>query len=146
KFKYEKDFLMQFQEVFKDKPYEDWDDRIRETVGEPDSARPSGIGRQPSRGVGRSGLSTPGGGFSQPMGVFAAGSTSQQRFEASTKKTGGLGTFGQNPLGTLPGSFRATPMSRTGSGQGMSGFNPSSPKMGGGRQQSRTQSKRGGAG
>ncbi|KAK6353215.1 hypothetical protein TWF696_005197 [Orbilia brochopaga] len=48
KFKYEKDFLMQFQGVFTDKPSVDWDQRMRDTVGEPDSARPMQGSRVPS--------------------------------------------------------------------------------------------------
>ncbi|KAF3907347.1 hypothetical protein AA313_de0200328 [Arthrobotrys entomopaga] len=48
KFKYEKDFLMQFQTVFTDKPSVDWDQRMRDTVGEPDSARPMPSSRAPS--------------------------------------------------------------------------------------------------
>ncbi|KAJ6256118.1 hypothetical protein Dda_9210 [Drechslerella dactyloides] len=48
KFKYEKDFLMQFQGVFTDKPSVDWEQRMRDTVGEPDSARPMQGSRVPS--------------------------------------------------------------------------------------------------
>ncbi|KAK6539831.1 hypothetical protein TWF694_008677 [Orbilia ellipsospora] len=48
KFKYEKDFLMQFQTVFTDKPSVDWEQRMRDTVGEPDSARPMAGSRAPS--------------------------------------------------------------------------------------------------
>ncbi|KAK6525063.1 hypothetical protein TWF281_011943 [Arthrobotrys megalospora] len=68
KFKYEKDFLMQFQTVFTDKPSTDWDQRMRDTVGEPDSARPMGGSRAPSSaGPGKARSTLPG--PPQPMGM-----------------------------------------------------------------------------
>ena len=60
KFKYNKEFLLQFQNVFKEKPSVDWDARVRETVGDgsADSARTpvrtpgprSGASRGPAQG------------------------------------------------------------------------------------------------
>ncbi|KAF3926860.1 hypothetical protein ABW20_dc0103679 [Dactylellina cionopaga] len=67
KFKYEKDFLMQFQTVFTDKPSVDWEQRMRDTVGEPDSARPMPSSRAPSS-------AGPGKGPRPPIGGAASGS------------------------------------------------------------------------
>ncbi|KAK6332207.1 hypothetical protein TWF718_002733 [Orbilia javanica] len=76
KFKYEKDFLMQFQTVFTDKPSTDWDQRMRDTVGEPDSARPMGGSRAPSSagpGKARSALPGPPPSMGMGMGTFRVG-------------------------------------------------------------------------
>lgn len=64
-FHYDRDFLLQFQSAYKDKPSADWDLRVRDTVGDADSSRPQSA-RTPSMG-GR-GTSRPG---STPMGSFA---------------------------------------------------------------------------
>ncbi|KAF3160802.1 hypothetical protein TWF788_002862 [Orbilia oligospora] len=76
KFKYEKDFLMQFQTVFTDKPSTDWEQRMRDTVGEPDSARPMGGSRAPSSagpGKARSALPGPPPSMGMGMGTFRVG-------------------------------------------------------------------------
>lgn len=92
KFKYEKDFLLQFQGVFTEKPSVDWDKTMRETVGETETPRPqtarttSGLG---PRGNSRSGTSV-----QPPMGTFgnfkptlpASMLTSDQRFQRSTSE------------------------------------------------------------
>ncbi|EPS40436.1 hypothetical protein H072_5714 [Dactylellina haptotyla CBS 200.50] len=77
KFKYEKDFLMQFQTVFTDKPSIDWDQRMRDTVGEPDSARPMPGGRVPSSagpGKPRSAIAGPPSTSGMRIGSFQMGS------------------------------------------------------------------------
>jgi translation initiation factor 4G len=142
KFRYDKEFLLQFQRAFVEKPSENWTERIKETVGdttEPSSARPPSArvgapmsARQPSiRGP------------TQVLGNFALsggrtlppGSTSQTRFQASTP---GLASVPknpmQNPLAPLianrPGGFpvgMSKPMERTPSSTSMSGH-PSSPR------------------
>jgi translation initiation factor 4G len=101
---YDKDFLLQFQEVFKEKPSVDWDLKLKETVGDgSESARTpgpraggmmSGSGRQPS---GRGGA--PGGGMGNFQGASAPrtlpmGTTSAQRFEQSQRG----GSSMTNPL------------------------------------------------
>ncbi|KAI5853053.1 translation initiation factor 4F, ribosome/mRNA-bridging subunit [Morchella snyderi] len=138
KFKYEKDFLLQFQGVFTEKPSVDWDKTMRETVGEPESARtatarpPSGMG---SRGSSRSGASVP-----PPMGAFGSFKpnlpanmlTSAQRFEQSRSNT-----LPPNPLAAAMGggfSSRSGGLSlgRTGSNSSLAGqgITPQSPRTG----------------
>ncbi|KAL5120612.1 hypothetical protein ACEQ8H_001360 [Pleosporales sp. CAS-2024a] len=139
---YDKDFLLQFQEVFKEKPSTDWDMKLKETVGDgadsarPQSARPSsmmGGGRQPSRG----------GAANNSMGNFQgfpssrtlpSGTTSQQRFEQSNSGRGSMtnplahvvmgGGRGQFPMGS--------PMVRQASYTNMPG-GPNSPRVGSSR-------------
>jgi translation initiation factor 4G len=104
---YDRDFLLQFQSIFKEKPSVDWDQKVRETLGPgDDSARPqtartpsSAGGRQASRGAG----GFPGG----AMGAFGSGAqrapvgsgtTSAERFAAS---------MGAPPRPGQPGMVRA---------------------------------------
>ncbi|KAJ8111744.1 hypothetical protein OPT61_g5732 [Boeremia exigua] len=136
---YDKDFLLQFQEVFKEKPSVDWDLKLKETVGDgSDSARTPSVrgtaGRAPS---GRSGLGGAGG-----MGNFGQGSafggsrtlppgtTSEQRFQQASGR--GPGTM-TNPLapfvqgGSQRGGFPMAPgMARSSSFQP----GPNSPRVG----------------
>jgi translation initiation factor 4G len=140
---YDKDFLLQFQDVFKEKPSVDWDMRLRETVGDSaDSARPQSArtpsvmsGRQPSRtniGVGMGG----------PMGAFMGSSggrtlppntTSEQRFAMSAGQgnrpptmTNPLAQFANRTGGFSMGTPQ--PMIRTNSYQNMP--QPNSPRTG----------------
>lgn len=138
KFKYEKDFLLQFQGVFTEKPSVDWDKTMRDTVGEPETARPS-TARTPSsmgpRGSSRSGASVP-----PPMGAFGSFKpnlpanmlTSAQRFEQSRSNT-----LPPNPLAAAMGggfSSRAGGLSlgRTASNSSLAsqGITPQSPRSG----------------
>lgn len=139
---YDKNFLMQFQSVFKEKPSTDWDKVVKDTVGDSsDSARP-GSARTPSMG-GRSMSNRPGGVVGGPMGQFAGsgprtlppGTTSEQRFQQATISgpragSGGIPAFG----GFAPGSrggfpmANATGMARTPSSQSMSGQGMNSPR------------------
>lgn len=98
KFRYDKDFLMQFQRAFVEKPSENWAERVKETVGdtaEPSSARAASArggggagsmmtGRQPSN---RAPLPQMGGSqmgsFAQGGRTLPPGTTSQQRYEAA---------------------------------------------------------------
>jgi translation initiation factor 4G len=144
-FKYDKTFLLQFQSIFKEKPSLDWDMKIRDALGEGDSARPSASGRTPS-GLGpraTSGRPSAGpGGFSGPMGTFGGGSarplppgtTSEQRFQMSNAAMRG------NPMAN------PFPMGRGGMAMGRQPSNniPGSPRVGGSsRGGSRAESKRG---
>ena len=157
KFKYQKDFLLQFQNVFTEKPSQEWDKIIRDTVGEPDSARPQ-TARMPTSGLGPRGSRT-GATSTQPsmgtMGSFGSGKfsmmpanmlTSAQRFEQSNSRPGAISS---NPLQTLAavGQFRPGPpsISRTNSSQGLSqqgGVIPQSPRV----RSQRGSSKRGNTG
>ena len=93
KLRYNKEFLLQFQRAFVEKPSENWTERVKETVG--DTSEPSSA-RTPARGGGGAGSVMSG---RQPsnraplpqMGAFAQGgrtlppnTTSSQRFEAAT--------------------------------------------------------------
>lgn len=151
---YDKDFLLQFQEVFKEKPSVDWDLKLKETVGDgSDSARTPSVrgnpvGRAPS---GRSGLGGPGGMGNFGQGAAFGGSrtlppgtTSQQRFEQASGRGGTM----TNPLAPFVqgGSQRGFPMGPPGMSRSSS-FQPgpNSPRVGsqGGRGD---RSRRGGGG
>ncbi|KAF2663901.1 hypothetical protein BT63DRAFT_114385 [Microthyrium microscopicum] len=144
---YDKDFLLQFQEVFKEKPSVNWDKTLKETVGDgdsgsarPQSARtPSMGGRQNSRNAGPVNV----------MGSFAAGAsaargtTSEQRFAASNGPSRVSGSFANNPLAQFSGAGRgmgfpmgSQAMSRQGSAQSR-GPQMNSPRSGSGRNSSR---------
>ncbi|KAI9924937.1 hypothetical protein ASPWEDRAFT_31780 [Aspergillus wentii DTO 134E9] len=147
KFHYNKEFLLQFQSVFKDKPSVDWDSRVRETVGETDSSRPQSA-RTPLMG-GRNN-SRPGGisqgfqmgNFGQPNSRHSLppGSTSEQRFAMSNAAR--TASMGPTPFGQFgrAGMGMGTPLSRTNSASTMG--MPSSPRVGSNRSGTRTGSKR----
>ena len=163
KFKYDKEFLLQFQSVFKEKPSIDWDERVRETLGDggesSTSARPSSA-RTPSSMGGRSVSNRPSvvpGTFGQ-MGTFGAppragptqlppGTTSAQRFAMSNNPAPGQRNPMQNPFeqfGRPVGTPLTGPaMSRTASSNVLGGI-PPSPRVGGSaRGGTRDGSKRG---
>ena len=128
KFRYDKNFLVQFKSVFVEKPSEDWSNKIKETLGDTNepasgrinSARPGGsMGpRQPSKtGSNLPPMGAMTGGMGG-MGSFGAGAsrtlppgtTSKGRYEASTQQlAGGSRPSMQNPLAPLmagrPGGF-----------------------------------------
>jgi translation initiation factor 4G len=143
---YDKDFLLQFQDVFKEKPSVDWDLKLKETVGDdpasargPPSARPGSMmgSRQPSRsgpGGGNVMGNFQGGGF-QPGRTLPPGTTSDERFKQS-----GRGGSMTNPLahvvlgGGRGGAFpMAPPMNRNSSYQSMPHGGPNSPRVGSSR-------------
>lgn len=153
-FKYNKEFLLQFQSVFKEKPTLDWDARIREALGDGEtSARPSASARTPS-GMGNRSASSRGPGPMNfgPMGNFGnmnnrtplqPGSTSEQRFAASNAALRS-GAMTVNPFAQFgrPGGQMAPPMGRTPSNNPL-GPMPGSPRVGGAsRGGSRAESKR----
>ncbi|KLJ05923.1 translation initiation factor 4G [Blastomyces silverae] len=128
KFKYNKEFLLQFQSVFKEKPSIDWDSRVRETVGDgTDTSSRPGSARTPIMGGGRT-TSRPGIQTSFPsagMGKFVPGPG-----RAQTLPPGGIGRDGfpmsagghgmANPFGHFsrgPGGLPlgSSPMSRSSS-------------------------------
>ncbi|GCB24942.1 eukaryotic initiation factor 4F subunit p150 [Aspergillus awamori] len=149
KFHYNKEFLLQFQSVFKEKPSIDWDARVRETVGDSDSSRPQSA-RTPMMGGRNS--SRPGAAPFQ-MGNFGQtpsrasnlppGTTSAERFAMSNAaRTSSMG----NPFGNFgrPGLGIGAPgISRTNSASAMHPGMPSSPRVGSSnRSGTRTGSKR----
>jgi len=130
--KYDKDFLLQFQEVFKEKPSIDWDKKIKDTLGDgtdssrPQSARtPSMGGRQASRPAGMPGITGGAmGSFVTTGRTLPPGTTSDQRFHASIQQ-GGRGGPMPNPFAQFGGGRPGAPfpmgappmMVRTGSSQ-----------------------------
>ncbi|KAK2800306.1 hypothetical protein FQN51_006214 [Onygenales sp. PD_10] len=110
KFKYNKEFLLQFQAVFKEKPSLDWDSRVRETVGDstsdassrPSSARTPVVGRTSSRPGIQNAFSA--------MGKFVQGPGRSQ-----TMPAGGLDQ-GRFPMSGGPGM--ANPFGQFGRGPG----------------------------
>ncbi|KAF2871902.1 hypothetical protein BDV95DRAFT_28685 [Massariosphaeria phaeospora] len=144
---YDKDFLLQFQEVFKEKPSMDWDMKLKETVGDStDSARPQSARPQPSSmGMGARQPSRGSMGGVGPMGNFSQGSfpsgrvvpkTSEQRY----KESSGMGTMNVNTLSQIVGGGRGgfaamgpPQMARTASFQNMSQMGPNSPRVGSSR-------------
>ncbi|KAF1932772.1 uncharacterized protein M421DRAFT_98004 [Didymella exigua CBS 183.55] len=148
---YDKDFLLQFQEVFKEKPSVDWDMKLKETVGDgtdnggrTPSVR-SAAGRAPSqRGIGGGmGNFGQGGAFGGSR-TLPPGTTSQQRFEQASGRGGGTMT---NPLAPFVqgGSQRGFPMAPGMSRSSSFQPGPNSPRVGsqGGRGD---RSRRGGGG
>ena len=143
-FRYDRNFLMQFQKAYKEAPSEGWASKVKSTVGdtsaEPASARsasgrggPTGMGsRQPSlagrqQAMGQFGAGAPAGGRTLPSGT-----TSQTRYNAATNALNMGRASMTNPLSgivqTRPGGFPMpmnTGMARTPSSTGM---HPQSPR------------------
>jgi len=125
KFHYDRDFLLQFQAVFKDKISIDWDSRVRETVGDSEaSARPQSA-RTPSMG-GRTSSRNAMGTFPS-MGQFQTGQPGANRHSMPPVNPS-MGRGG--PFSGFPGGSRmgmGTPsMSRNASGMGPMSRNASS--------------------
>lgn len=120
---YDKDFLMQFQGAFKEKPLVDWDQKLKDTLGDPSDSSVPKSARTPGPRT-ASHTHRPGGpapvAQPQPMGSFTGsagrtlppGTTSQQRFEAAQAQQGRpLSTATLNhkfagqpfPMGHIPG-------------------------------------------
>ncbi|TKA62419.1 hypothetical protein B0A55_11681 [Friedmanniomyces simplex] len=156
---YDRDFLMQFQSVFKEKPTVDWDQKVKDTLGsgdEPGSARTAsartpgvrqvsgrpGAGMQPMQSFGVMGQF---GGQGGPRGMLPPGTTSQDRFAASSQM-GNRPTPAQ--MNRMPSQLgMGAPgmgMSRTNSVQTMAGMGgPNSPRQPSGRGGKSGPSKRG---
>ena len=139
KFRYDKGFLLQFQTVFTEKPSETWSDRVKETVGDtsetPASARPRGSNNtMPPRSASRPSLGNPFqamGSFNNPR-TIPPGTTSQERFMASTRELQGAqkgppGNLRYNPNiggGGFPMPFGSNMQRTPSSGMG----HPQSPR------------------
>ena len=159
---YDKEFLLQFQPVFKEKPSLEWDQKLKDTLGpsdEPGSARPQSA-RTPSANIGRSASGRPAQAmpnFGGPMGSFGGprtlppNTTSEQRFAASQQAPRpGMPAM---PMGRVPSQFgipQPVGMARTGSLQSMAHMGaPGSPRQpstrggkGGSRRGDRVMSKK----
>lgn len=154
KFKYDKDFLMQFQTVFTEKPSPDWDQRMLETVGESEPVRSSvGSARPPSGLGGTRSSSSRGvpmfvgvmGSFTGPAsaGSKAASMSSAERFKHSTNAGNPLGAGGL--VFPRTGSNMGRTNSSTSLSGSASGALPQSPRATGSRS-ARGNSKRGNTG
>ena len=139
-FRYDKNFLMQFQDVFVEKPSETWAERVKETVGDtsdtPASARSRAGGAMPPRMASSRPSVMPGGPFAggnSAFGAFAAtrtlppGTTSQARYDAAlhNKATANAPLRYTNTAGAFPMGF-SNAMSRTASSTSLG--HPSSPR------------------
>lgn len=144
-FKYDKEFLLQFQKVFTEKPSLEFAEQVKNLIGEGDggSARSASTRQSSSMGPRQGSNRNPPGAFA--MGSFGAvgaggrtlppGTTSAERF---TMSTGSMARPAINPMasfnrpgGAFPGGSQ---MTRTPSSSAIGGGMPHSP-----RQQSRSQ-------
>lgn len=144
-FKYDKEFLLQFQKVFVEKPSLEFAEQVKNLIGEGDggSARSASTRQSSSMGPRQGSNRNPPGAFA--MGSFGAvgaggrtlppGTTSAERFTMSTSSMARpainpMASFNR-PGGAFPGGSQ---MTRTPSSSAIGGGMPHSP-----RQQSRSQ-------
>lgn len=143
KFKYDKDFLMQFQTVFTEKPSIDWDQRMRDTVGDSESSRsgtartPLGVAPRSASRSGTSGLSSMGGAMGA-FGSFNKPASSSMGFQKSSSSN--------SLAGILGGMGRPTSLMRTGSSTSLAGSSNAIPQSPRNSNRSARSSKRGGGG
>ena len=151
-FKYDKEFLMQFQGVFTDKPSVDWDQKMKDTVGDSESGRSTSARTPAAMGPRTGSRSGPGSMPGMMMGGIGA-------MGSMGSIGGGMGTFASRPFAKAPAGSSANPlagvmtsMSRQNSSFGRSNSNtsmsgqsgqiPQSPRTG--NRSSRGGSRRGG--
>jgi translation initiation factor 4G len=126
KFRYDRDFLLQFMGVYKEKPVDlppladiGMDPSQAQTGRSGGGRRTSGMGppappgRGGSIGLGLGGSSAFGKGAGG-MGSFAHPKTSEERFAASSARSGSA--FGSGPMGSFNAGARSQPLSRPASG------------------------------
>ncbi|PKX99859.1 hypothetical protein P168DRAFT_83405 [Aspergillus campestris IBT 28561] len=145
KFHYNKEFLLQFQSVFKDKPSIDWDARVRETVGDSDAASRPQSARTPMGS--RSGSRTGGLPGAPQMGHFGMGPSRSSMgpgtpSDIRLQNVARAASMGGNPFGQFHNMRMGGPsLSRTNSSNAMG--MPPSPRVGSGpRSNTRNTSKR----
>ena len=138
RFHYDRDFLLQFQVAFKDKPSIDWDSRVRETVGDADASSRPQSARTPSMG-GRTGSRNAmgGGGFPTAMGSFGQ-PPSRHSMPPVNPSLGGRGAHPFGPFPGRPGMGMGTPTMSRNNSTGM----PMSPVRGASSKGGRVGSKR----
>ncbi|PWN49489.1 hypothetical protein IE53DRAFT_141109 [Violaceomyces palustris] len=133
KFRYDREFLMQFMGVFTEKPH-DLPPLASIGMEGGQAAASRGAGRRapgmgppaaPGRGgapqgLGISASTSFGGKGGVGMGQFShPAKTSEERFAASSsglRPAGAMGAFGSGPMGSFNAGARSQPLSRTGSG------------------------------
>ncbi|KAK3400994.1 hypothetical protein B0T20DRAFT_390847 [Sordaria brevicollis] len=122
-FKYDANFLLQFQTVFTEQPSPEFHQQVKSLIGDSDGGR-SASARTPGAGSQRGRGGASGGGF-PAMGQFSGkpalppGTTSAERF-AMSQQAGGMGSLGRpgamgamafGRQGTFPGNLSRTPSS-----------------------------------
>ncbi|CAK7246247.1 MAG: hypothetical protein STHCBS139747_007871 [Sporothrix thermara] len=133
-FKYDMGFLLQFKDVFIEKPSLDFDSQVKQLIGDGDNARsvsrtPGGTsGRQNSRNATASAFNPTGAMGSFNSKPLPAGTTSEQRFAMSSgampRPVGSMSSFGRPGGFPGPSSMTRTPSSTIGGGM------PNSPRQG----------------
>ncbi|KAK3956895.1 hypothetical protein QBC32DRAFT_381029 [Pseudoneurospora amorphoporcata] len=123
-FKYDANFLLQFQNVFTEQPSPEFHQQVKSLIGDSDGGR-SASARTPGAGSQRGRGGASGGGF-PAMGQFSGkpalppGTTSAERFAMSQQAGGGMGALGRpgamgtmafGRQGTFPGNLSRTPSS-----------------------------------
>ena len=139
RFKYDRDFLMQFQTVFTERPSTDWENKLKDTVGgSGDSARPQSARSSSSMGPRNVTARAPVpnfsmGHFGQAGRTLAPGTTSEQRFNNANAQrqtmNNPLAQFAARP-GGFPMGGGAPSMIRTNSSTSVQSQNavPPSPR------------------
>ncbi|KAJ5172501.1 hypothetical protein N7492_005094 [Penicillium capsulatum] len=135
RFHYDRDFLLQFQVAYKDKPSIDWDSRVRETLGDPDASSRPQSARTPSMGGRTGSRNAIGGGF--PMGNFGQ-PASRHSMPPVNPSLGGRGTHPFGPFPGRPGMGMGAPSMSRNNSSGM----PMSPVRGASSKGGRVGSKR----
>lgn len=120
--RYDIAFLLQFRPVFKEKPLVDWDQRVKDTMGDGDSksARTPMTGRGTSQRGAPPPAFTGMGNFSQGPRTLPPGTTSADRFAAASGR--GAPTM-NNPLAALAGRPGGFPVGGPSTGRGASSMN-----------------------
>lgn len=156
KFRYDRDFLLQFMGVYKEKPQDlpplaaigmeaggagnsrsSMGNRRSSGMGPPPPPGRAGAGAGAPTGLGI-GIGGPGSAFGGKGGAGGMGQfsytpkTSEERFAAASgMRPGSSGAFGSGPMGSFNAGARSQPLSRTGSGS-----NALPPRDGAGRTKS----------
>ena len=133
KFRYDMNFLMQFQSVFTEKPSETWSDKIRDTLGDADTPQTAKSGRNNFGGSAPRQPSTtkptPNTSFgpSNTMGTFGRATTSDERFKQSMRQVPMNKPYNMSNSNAFPSAFSSgSNMMRTSSSTSMG--NPQSPR------------------
>ena len=121
-FKYDANFLLQFQNVFTEQPSPEFHQQVKSLIGDSDGGR-SASARTPGAGSQRGRGGASGGGF-PAMGQFSGkpalppGTTSAERFAMSQQggmgalgRPGAMGSMAFGRQGTFPGNLSRTPSS-----------------------------------
>ncbi|CAK7266765.1 hypothetical protein SEPCBS119000_002197 [Sporothrix epigloea] len=127
-FKYDMSFLLQFKDVFIEKPTLDFDQQVKQLIGDGDSSSRSGTRTPGGAGSGRQNSRNNAASAFNPTGVMGsfnskplpAGTTSEQRFAMSSgampRPVATMSSFGRPGSFPGPSSMTRTPSSTIGGG------------------------------